>query len=113
MYFRETYRYPNGKEGFNVSLPVGPCGPVRHAGAILSTSCAAGQSRKSSYNSVPRKRFRQNQMYFATCFVPQKRFKSHQMDLSGRFVPRKRFIQDKTALQRRGNRGCEAYTGDI
>lgn len=85
-----------GKEGSHVRLPVGPCGPVRPVGAILSTSYAAGQSGQFSGNLVPRKRFRWNQMNSAKCFVP-----------------RKRFIWNKTALTRRRSEICEAYTGDI
>ena len=64
-----------------------PCTPagrtMRHAGAILSTLYAAGQSGQSSGNLVPWKRFRRNQMNSAKCFVP-----------------RKRFIRDKTAILR-------------
>ena len=91
-----NHRYQNGHEGFHVHLPVGPCGPVRHAGDILSTSCAPCQSGQSSGNSVPRKRFRRNRM-----------------NLAKSFVPRKRFIRDKTARTRRRSEICEAYTGDI
>lgn len=81
-------------------IPCTPAGRTMRTGTprwvILSTLHAAGQSGQSSGNLVPRKRFRQNQMNFAKCFVP-----------------RKRFIRDKAALTRRRSEICEAYTGDI
>lgn len=54
-------------------LPAGPCGPVRHAGAILSTSCG-GPEPTVFIQFGTAKTFQTEQNEFLTAFCPEKTF---------------------------------------